>query len=191
MANSNAARGFSPVRHRSGAPYNGAATEYVVLASDATALYIGDPVVTSGSSNADGIQTVIKATAAGGAYITGVVVGVKPDTRDSLVYRAASTLRTLLVADNPDLIFEVQEDAVGGTLALASVGLNADWIDGTGSTTTGQSGVMLDTSTAATTNTLQLRILGFSRAVDNEPAVAYAKVLVQINLHSMRNLTGV
>lgn len=191
MANTNAARGFSPVRHRSGAPYNGAATEYVVLASDGTALYIGDPVVMSGSSDANGVPTVVKATAAGGAYITGVVVGVKPETRDSTIYRAASTLRTLLVADDPDLVFEVQEDAVGGALALASVGLNADWVDGTGSTTTGQSGVQLDTSTAATTNTLQLRVLGFSRTVDNEPAVANAKVLVQFNLHSMRNLTGI
>ena len=55
---------------------------------------------------------------------------------------------------------------------------------------TGLSAAQLDTSTKATTNTLQLRILGFSQRVDNAIG-ANAKVLVQINLHSFKNLTGI
>lgn len=191
MANSNTPWGLRPVRHRSGAPYNGAATRYAIPASDGTAVYLGDPVILAGSADADGVATVTKATAAGGAYMLGPVVSVEPITRDSTTYREASTLRYVWVADDPDLIFEVQEDAVGGALAVADVGLNADWIAGSGSTITGLSGAMLDTSTKATTNTLQLRILGFKQSVDNEVGSANAKVLVAINLHSLKNLTGI
>lgn len=197
MANSNAPMGLRPVRHRNGAPYNGAATRYFVPASDGTALYLGDPVVVAGSADADGVMTVTRATAGGGAYMLGPVVAVDPvegagaGGRDSTTYRAASTARYVWVADDPDLVFECQEDAIGGALAVADVGLNADFIHGTGSTVTGISAGQLDTSTKATTNTLQLRILGFSQRIDNEVGNANAKVLVAINLHSQRNLTGV
>lgn len=191
MANTNAPSGLRPVRHRNGAPYNGAATRYYVPSSDGTALYLGDPVVLAGSADANGVATVTKATAGSGAYMLGPVVSVEPETRDSLTYRAASTARYVWVADNPDLVFEVQEDGVGGALAATNVAQNADWVDGTGSTTTGLSGVQLDSSTAATTNTLQLRILGFVQREGNEVGSANAKMLVAINLHSLRNLTGI
>lgn len=191
MANSNTPFGLRPIRHINGEPYSGAATRYYVPASDSTALYIGDPVIIAGSADADGVATVTKATAAGGAYMLGPVVSVEPITRDSTTYREASTARYVWVADNPDLVFLVQEDGVGGALAAADVGLNADWIAGSGSTVTGLSGAMLDTSTKATTNTLQLRIQGFAQSVDNEVGSANAKVLVTINLHTRRNLTGI
>jgi len=57
-------------------------------------------------------------------------------------------------------------------------------------TATGYSGFQLDTSTKATTNTLQLRILGFVQRANNEIG-ANAKVLVGINLHQSRNTTGI
>ena len=191
MANSNAPSGLRPVRLRSGAPYNGAARRYYVASSDGTALYIGDPVIFSGTADADGVAGVVRATAAGGAYVLGSVVAVEADTRDSLTYRAASTSRYVYVCDDPEMLFEIQEDAVGGALAVTDVGLNADLIIGSGSTTTGLSGAQLDTSTKATTATLQLKILGFSQRIDNEVGVANAKVLVSINLHALRNTTGV
>jgi hypothetical protein len=190
MANDNSPRGLRPVRHRNGAPYNGAVTRYYVPASDSTALYLGDPVIIAGSADADGVASVTRATAAGGAYILGVVVGVEPASRDSTTYRPASTAAYVFVADDPDLVFEIQEDAVGGALAAADVGLNADLVAGSGSTATGYSGFQLDTSTKATTNTLQLRILGFVQRANNEIG-ANAKVLVGINLHQSRNTTGI
>lgn len=191
MANANTPRGFRPVRYRSGAPYNGAYNEYDCPASDGTAIGIGDPVIVNGTASTDGTPQAIKATAAGGNYITGIVVGVKPVTRDSTLYREASTLRRLHVADDPELLFEAQEDAVGGALAVTAIGGNADWVDGTVSTSTGLSAAQIDSSTANTTNTLQLRLERFVDRPDNEPASANAKVLVSINLHSRRNLTGV
>lgn len=193
MANTNAPTGLRPVRYRSGAPYNGACNTYSVPASDGTALFVGDPVIIAGSADANGVPTITRATAAGGAYISGVVVGFEPLRTDlSVISRVASTLRNVFVADDPSLIYEIQEDAIGGALAVTDVGLNVDLIaTQAGSTTTGKSGWSADTSTKATTNTLQLRIEGFVQREDNEVGVANAKILVSINLHQSRNLTGV
>lgn len=189
MANGNAPAGLKPVRHRNGAPYNGAANLYFVPATDSTAVFIGDAVKSAGSADAaTGVPTV--AQAAAGDTLRGVVVGVVPDTAQSTIYRVASTARYLLVADDPDLEFEIQEDAVGGALALDSVGLNADLVVGSGSTATGRSGMQLDTSDVKTA-TAQLRILGFVQRADNEFASANAKVRVMINEHELKATTGV
>ena len=78
-----------------------------------------------------------------------------------------------------------------GALTATNVHQNIDLVAGTGSTVTGLSAFQAASNTAATTNTLQLRILGFSQKVGNEPGNANAKIEVAINLHSQRNLTGV
>lgn len=183
MANANYAFGLKPVRRFSGAPYNCAARRYAAPSSYATALFIGDPVIkVAGGADADGYQSVNLAAA--GGSITGVVVGFEDVASMTLGYGAASTTRAVLVADDPELLFEVQEDAVGGTLALADTGLNCDLIDAAGSTTNRVSGWMLDTSTKATTATLQVKIIEFPHRADNEPASAQSKVLVKINKHT-------
>ena len=50
MANVDAAFGFRPV-NRDGSPYNGATLRCVFAAADATAAFIGDPVILDGSSS--------------------------------------------------------------------------------------------------------------------------------------------
>lgn len=162
--------GLRPVRYKSGAPYNGAANAYYVPASDSTALFVGDPVIIAGSGDVEGVSSVTRAAA--GDRITGVVVGFTTnpnDTTDGAIetgYRAASTEAYVLVADDPTLLFEAQEDAVGGALAAADIGLNVDLVAAAGSTVTKRSGYLLDSSTKATT-TAQLRIVGFSQRVNN------------------------
>ena len=187
MANVDRVNGLRPVRHLDGSPYNGAANTYFIPASDNTAVFIGDAVKSAGSADADGVATV--AQAAAGEAIRGVVVGVKPVTAESPIYREASTARYVMVADAPDLVFEVQEDAVGGALAATDVGNNADLVVGSGSTATGRSGMELDSSTKAT-STAQLRIIGFAQRPDNEIG-DNAKVLVTINEHELKSTTGV
>lgn len=187
MANIDAPRGLRPVKHLDGSPFNGAVNRYYVPSSDATAIFIGDAVKSAGSADANGVASV--AQAAAGDPIRGVVVGVEPVTAESLIYRAASTERYLLVADAPDIVFEIQEDSDGGALAAANVGQNADLIVAAGSTSTGLSGMELDSSTAATT-TAQLRILGFSQVVNNEIG-ANARLLVTINEHELKSTAGV
>lgn len=162
--------GLRPVRYKSGAPYNGASNMYHVPASDNTALFVGDPVIIAGTSDANGVSTVTRASA--GGRITGVVVGFAPvpgattDTGLRLGYRPASTLDYVLVADDPMLVYESDEDAIGGALAAADVGLNVDVIAGTGSTFTKLSGFTLDSSTKLST-TAQVRILGLGKRINN------------------------
>lgn len=193
MANTDAPFGLRPVRHRNGAPYNGAFNAYYVPSSYATALFVGDPVVKTGTSNtaavgAHGIGTlpeINKATAGDGNAITGVVVGFEPDP-DNLgrIYNPASTERVVYVCDDPDVIFEIQAD---GAIAAAQVGLNAVLIyTNAGSTVTGMSGAELDTTSdvPAADASNQLTIHRVVDRTDNEAGSAYTKVEVKINNHT-------
>lgn len=191
MANVSRVNGLRAVKHTNGSAYNGQANLYYVPSSDGTALAVGDPVKLGGSASVEGLATVTKASTAG--VVLGVVAGFLPDYSNlnlPLQYRAASTGRYVFVIDSPDVVYEVQEDAVGGALAVADIGLNVDFIDAGVSTTTGASGVQLDTSTKATTATLPFKLLGFAQRVDNEVGSANAKVLVAINNHQLAGGTG-
>ena len=204
MANVDAPLGMRPIRHRNGAPYNGAANPYLVPSSDATALFIGDPVVVTGTANtaqveapgvgtfkAGELPTVIIATAGGTTNaITGCVVafGANPSNLENQ-YRLASTDRIVWVADDPDLVFEMQEDSVGGALAETAVGSNVQLIAGTGSTITGLSGWEIDSNTTATTATHQLRLERLVRREDNEVG-NQANWEVSINFHTMTRTLG-
>lgn len=196
MANQDASFGLRPVRYRNGAPWNGQCRQYYVPASDNVAIFIGDCVVHVGDSNDNEIfgcppgslLEVTRATAGDtpgtGTLITGVVVGVVPVTADSLPYRAASTERILLVADDPDIIFEIQAD---GTVTADTMGLNAVLIDtNSGSTVTGRSGTELDTTsdTPAADASNQLLILGLAKKPNNDLASANPILEVLINAHT-------
>ena len=185
MANVDTPMGLRPVRHISGAPYNGAVEHFTT--DDGTAIYVGDPVILSGTSqtyNGRSYRDVNQA--ATGDVIIGVVVGVLPVTADSLRYRAASTLRLLAVATSPDLVFEIQEVSGGTALTANDAGLNANFVVGSGSTITGLSGVELNNGTEADTNTLDLRILSPVAREDNAIG-EHCKWEVMINRHQYVN----
>ena len=183
MANISKIRGFIPVKHVNGSPYNGQANIYAVAAADGTAIFVGDPVKLASDANAQGIQQVTKATA--GAAILGVCVGIinpKLDpvggnmtagsiALDTPQYRPASTAAYILVCDAPDVVYEAE--AVTGSnasysFAVADVGLNADASTVAGSTVTGTSAASLNMAGAAATATLQFKILGVVQRPDNE-----------------------
>jgi len=186
MANSDAAFGFRPV-NRDGSPYNGATTKVAIPAADTTATFIGDAVFHSGTS-ADGIPQVSQAAA--GEDVYGVIVGFDVDpTNLSAQYRLASTLRYAKVATANDTYFEAQDD---GTLAAASAGLNANFIVGSGNTTYGTSGMEIDSTTEATTNTLDLMLIAPVEREDNDGTIANAKWIVKFNQSQTRQgRTGV
>lgn len=83
------------------------------------------------------------------------------------------------VLDDPNQLFIIQND---GTSAVANYGKNADVVMGTGSTTTGVSGMELDTSTIANTAALNVKIVGLWD-VPNNAVGANAVVVVKINEH--------
>lgn len=188
MANADAAFGLKPVRYRSGAPYNGACSLYHVPASDSTAVYVGGLVKLTGGADADGIPTVTGNVASGNP-VCGVVVGIKPVTADSTTYRVASTLRYVYVADDPALMFEVQEDSDGGALAATACGATATLTGFTsGSTVTGLSAIEIDSSGLSETSDTDddVRIHQLVQAADNEVG-ANARWLVSLNVHAFVN----
>jgi hypothetical protein len=198
MANLDTPFGLKPIRHKNGAPYNGAYTEYYLPAAYAVALFVGDAVLVNGESNAAAINdngpgtlpVVIKAVAT--TLVSGVIVGFAPDPDNlSKIYNPASNERIVYVADDPELVFEAQEDGVTTPIAAASVGLNCDLIfTHGGSTATGISGMELDSDTVNTTNTLPWRILRLINRVDNALG-ENAKWEVMVNLHTQRAIAGI
>lgn len=187
MANSNAPFGFRPVNADGSRTTDFATNLYYVSTSSSVPIFIGDPVQVSGTADADGVPAVVRATAGSSNFTQGIVVGVKPVTDESTVYREASTARYLYVCDDPDQLFEIQSN---GTTAANNVSANANFAAGTGGTATGLSGFVLNESTVNTTAALQLRIVRASPSVTNEIGL-YGKYLVRLNLASKRNLTGV
>jgi hypothetical protein len=194
MANVDRVNGFRPVKSGTGAPWNGQVNLYFIPASDGTAVFVGDLVKLHGSASTDGYPTVIQSAA--NDVSVGVVVGFLPDNvtpggvdngrtpnLDTPNHRTASTDRYVLVADDPGLIMEGQEDGVGGALAVTNIGQNVQVVVAAGSTVTGTSGMEVDSSTAATTSTHELRLVGFVNRPDNEIGSANAKVLVAFNKH--------
>lgn len=183
MANNNTPFGLRSVSGVSNGPLNGGVRQYSVAAGDGTAIYIGDLVKNAGTSQVINGETMSDVViAATGDVFAGVVVGVLPVTRDSLSYRAASTQRVLLVDDDPNALFEVQEIGTGTPFTANDIGLNCNVSVVAGSTVTGLSGTVLDNATEATTNTLDVKIVGLVNRPDNAVG-AFAKWLVRINRH--------
>lgn len=187
MANPDTPFGLKPVSMLDGSPYSASVRVFSTASGDGTAIFIGDPVKLSGtSSTVNGRVYTDVDQAATGDVIAGVVVGVMQDTRDSLIYRAGSTTRLLLVETGRDVLFEIQEVSGGTPLAAADIGLNANFVVGSGSTVTGMSGVELNNSGEATTNTLDLQIIDLVPRADNEVG-EHAKWLVRINRSQWAN----
>jgi hypothetical protein len=194
MANANAPWGLRPVQHMLGGPYSGKIMQFSIAAGNGTATYVGDPVKLAGTSQfINGVVLNDIVQAATGDVMCGVVVGFLADTRDSLVYRAASTQRVALVDIDPNSLFEIQQVTGGTPLTANDIGLNANFVVAAGSTFTGQSGVTLDNTTEATTNTLDLKIVGMPSRADNDPGSAVgtgadaSRFYVRINRHAFVN----
>lgn len=191
MANANRPSGFSPVSYINGAMWTGQARLYSIASAYGTALAIGDPVISSGTADTNGIPGIAIGATTGG--LRGVIVGLGVNPANlNLVYRPASTTGVgyALVADDPNIIFEVQEESNGTQLAATEVGLNT--ISKTGTNNGFVSGWMIPSTSgaaAATTATLQIKLLGLSQ-VSNNAFGAYAKWLVQINVHELGHGTG-
>lgn len=194
MPNLNGPFGLRPVQNISTAPYDGVVQQFAVPASDGTAIFIGDPVKLVGTSSIVNGQVFANvAQAASGDVMAGVVVGTLADTRDSLLYRAASTLRVLLVCTDPNALFEVQQITGGTPLTANDIGLNVNLSIGSGSTVTGLSGCTIDNATEATTNTLDVKIVGMPNRVDNDFGTSVSsgmdasRFYVRLNRHQFVN----
>ena len=178
MANADTPFGLRPLRHLNGNPWNGQTQKCLIEDSYGTALFIGDPVIITGTAGDDdsgtGKHPVINRFTAGATYrIYGVITSFELiDCAGGVhteVYNPASTKRYANVCIDPDVVFLVQDDA-GATLDGDSVGANAVLSTSTaGSTATGLSGVELAAATTpAADATYQVLILAVHDSPDNE-----------------------
>lgn len=199
MANANIPRGLVPLAYSSGAPYSGGIQVYYVPPGSPNALFVGDPlVVLDGQADANGVPAVGIATAGASGYITGSMQGVANNAgelvqtvlQNSPVYLPAGQAGYVYVADDPNLVFLVQEDSVGGALAAGAASKNINLVAGAGSLVNGFSGWQAQSSSAGTAATGQMRLLRAYQSIDNAVG-ANAKWLARINLHTTTNTLGI
>jgi hypothetical protein len=202
--------GLRPVRYMDGSAYNGACHLY--YSSENQIIGIGDLVKLSGTADSTGLVQGVSIATAGAAAI-GVVVGIAQVTPGHLpaslaansgfsqkLYKAAAATEYLWVCDDPKVIYQIREDGDGESTVVASVGLNANIVKTSdASTTTGLSGMHLDSSSKATTATLNLHIHGLSFCPSGKNVISaagaagnYAVFDVSIVGHSLSpNAAGV
>jgi hypothetical protein len=202
MASVSRLNGFRPVKFKNGQPYNGGASVYFVPATNADVIMVGDVVKLAGDSRSPtGAPTVARHAGGATEAAVGVVVGIAysgmgdtqnvPPVTDlnTPVFRRASTDRYLLVADDPDLVFEAQASA-SGSFTSVDVGLNAGVRATAGNTASGASGMDVDLAAKAVTATLPLKIVGFPYRPDNSVGDAFVSLYVVINNHQYQGGTG-
>ena len=155
MANANAPYGLRPVRHSTGGCIR--TNEYTIAASYSTVIYTGDVVeqVTGGG---------IEQAAAASANVIGVFWGCSfVDGSGNQVFSkhwtgdAAATEIKAFVYDDPDIIFQVQGNAIGH--AAADVFGQADIVVTAGTTAVGRSKSVLSDTVGTTGNFRILRLV--------------------------------
>lgn len=190
--NTNAPQGLVPIRYKNGIAYDGKVARYEIASGYATAIGKNDPV----AALADGTIGIGVA----GAQCRGVLDHVSyintsgiPVIQNNWVASTtvmANTVPYAFVADDPGLLFDVQEtdgsSGAGTALALADRNLNINFVIGAPNTQ-GISTSSINNTTESTTSTLNLRIVNLSdypgNAVGN-----YANWLVTWNTHDLKSV---
>jgi hypothetical protein len=166
MANTDDARGFKLVDTLDSGNVTGF-QEYTVDSANATAIFKGDPI----TLEADG---GVKPSAAGdGVLVAAVAMGFKNSAGQSISYLPATTAGTITGIPVRGKLFVVQA-STGVALTQAAINATADFVTGTGDTTTGVSKYELNSTIGGN----QLRIINLYPESGNEFA-EHAKLLVQ------------
>lgn len=195
MPNANRPMGLSPLEYLDGSPYNGKARMYFIDSANGSAFAIGDPVALSGSGDSRGVPGIVLATAGTSNPVLGAIVGapgviyggsqIDPATTgNSTIVPATKTKGYyVLVSDDPNIVYEVQEGGAGAALTAADIGRNYNLLSGTNSGF--QSGWLFDNAAGGTEATRQIQLLGLVNRSDNEFG-QYAKWKVRINVHPFK-----
>jgi len=190
MANIDSAYGLIPVAHVGQTDNNGGQTQYSIGDTQTTAIFTGDPV----KYKNDG--TVEVATAGdpvvgvfGGCFYTDPTTS-KPTWSPYFPAALAPGDAKAFIWDNPMQTFIVQQDSVVSNLLAANLNENANLIFNAGNTTTGVSGVEIDSSSADVTAALQVRLIDFYAVPSNNTTANNSVFVVKINNHKLMAGTG-
>ena len=199
MANNNFAFGLQPINDN-GSPWSGQGRLVYFPSSQTGNIFRGDPLVPLGGSDAWGVPAVGIASAGATNTILGAFIGPsngpsgsgKTLLQSDPIYRAGSIANYGFVCDDPNQLYTIQEDSVGGAIAAATGGFaNGNLVAGSGSTVTGFSGWLLQSSgvSSSANPTYQLRLLELTRGPDNVIG-NYARWTVRINLPALWGASG-
>ena len=198
MANVNRPGGLSPHEYLDGSPWNGKGRWYWVATNEGHNLAIGDPVTMSGTGDARGVPGVQLATAGTGNLVLGAITGSAggiyggpgaiPGALETTVLSSATRTadRYVFVADDPNILFEIQEGGAGTSLDQQALAGNFNLLLGTNNGYI--SGWTLDNASQGIGSTQQLQLMRAVQRIDNTLPVAgsaatYTKWLVRINYH--------
>lgn len=195
MPNVNKAFGLRPLA-KLGSNYNSDGdTQYKIASGTATAIFQGD-TVTFGVSGGVSTGFIVKHTP-GAANILGVFIGCnytdptskKPVWRNYYPGGIAADDIVAFVVDDPNAQFLVQASGVAGN---AAIGQNADLVQTVaGNTTSGVSGLELNTGSLAAASALNVKVVGVTTDPSNSDlTAAYADLIVIINEHLYRGPTA-
>jgi hypothetical protein len=169
------------------------ATEYRIASSNTNPIYNGSPVIPLST----GFIDIVGAAAGGSVSLLGVFGGceyISSNTGQKVFSKfwpgsgANSSFPVkAFIYDNPMQLFTIASDAslTSEATARGHVFANANFATATsGSTATGNSSASLGVSTIATTNTLQLRIMGIQDDPQNTDFTAAGiPLIVRLNNH--------
>jgi hypothetical protein len=186
MANIDAAFGLRPYKMLGSSANTSGIETFIIqtssVAGTSSTIYQGTPVIPL----ANGLVDIVGAAAGGTVPLLGAFIGCEyTDTNGNVTFTnkwpgtssvKSSTEAKCFVASHPDQLFLINCDAAA---TQAAVHANANFATATsGDDTTGISSAELAVSTVATTNTLNLRIMGYEDSPSNSDATAAGRLAI-------------
>ena len=190
MANIDQAFGLRPIAKVGSAPGGTTGTTKYRITSGAGAMFTGDIVKQANDGS------VVQGTA--GDAARGVFMGCfytdpstsKPRFNNTFPNGTAASDAIAFVADDPDQLFIAQQDSVSANAVVADLNLNANLVVGSGNTTTGISGMEIDSDSKNTTATLNVKLIDFYDVPSNDATANNSILVVKINNHELGSHTG-
>ena len=190
MANIDQPFGLRPIAKVGSAPGGTTGTTKYRITSGAGAMFTGDIVKQANDGS------VVQGTA--GDAARGVFMGCfytdpstsKPRFNNTFPNGTAASDAIAFVADDPDQLFIAQQDSASANAVAADLNLNANLVVGSGNTTTGISGMEIDSDSKNTTATLNVKLIDFYDTPSNDATANNSILVVKINNHELGSHTG-
>ena len=194
--------GLQPINSVDGKPYAGATRQLPIASTYNTAIFNGDIVAVVDGGTIEKSSVTNDSTTSAADYTYGVFLGVQyvnsqGQTVQAQYYpgNAAATSAVAYVVDDPMAAFKVAvvfANSVVTTVNQSVVGINMAIDQGTGNTTTGNSGtgVLVPTNNQGNAATLPVRVVSVVPETATN-ATAFTEVVVKLNNPQILRTTGI
>jgi len=192
MANVDSPRGFLACDNQFGGEYTGRMRKVAFLAADAAATFIGSMVEFTGASLDSAGKIPIVTLAAPGVTtgLAGAIQNFDPERDGNWTNygREANQLKAAYIPMDAKCFYQVQEDGDAGNIDVDTQLFNNIDLTAEVGVVTGQSTQELDSSTAASTATLPLRLENVVEREDNDGTSASTNATWIVSLNGPQEL---